>query len=89
MALPTSSAEIPIPPLELRELVGLPDASFYDNPTGELVYPYLPAKAYASVFDFGCGCGRVARQLMLQHPRPQRYLGIDLHRGMIAWCGRI
>jgi SAM-dependent methyltransferase len=86
MASPTSSAEIPIPPLELRELVGLPDPSFYDNPTGELVYPYLPAKAYESVFDFGCGCGRVARQLMLQRPRPHRYLGIDLHKGMIAWC---
>lgn len=86
MASPASSAEIPIPPLELRELVGLPDPSFYENPTGELVYAYLPAEAYESVFDFGCGCGRVARQLMLQNPRPRRYLGIDLHRGMIAWC---
>jgi hypothetical protein len=38
------------------------------------------------VFDFGCGCGRIARQLMQQSPRPQRYVGIDLHRGMIEWC---
>jgi ubiquinone/menaquinone biosynthesis C-methylase UbiE len=38
------------------------------------------------VLDFGCGCGRTARQLIQQIPRPTRYLGIDLHRGMIEWC---
>jgi SAM-dependent methyltransferase len=78
--------DIPIPPLGLRELVGLTDPSYYENPAGDLVYPYLPAGAYECVFDFGCGCGRVARQLMLQTTRPRRYLGIDIHRGMIAWC---
>src|SRR5262249_30764548 len=51
-----------------------------------LVYQYLPVQAYEEVFDFGCGCGRVARQLILQRPQPRRYLGIDLHRGMVAWC---
>jgi SAM-dependent methyltransferase len=40
------------------------------------------------VFDFGCGCGRLARQLLQQRPRPERYVGIDLHAGMIAWCQR-
>lgn len=78
--------EPPIPPLEMRELVGLTDPAMFDNPTGEAVYPYLPAHAYEAVFDFGCGCGRVARQLIQQRPRPGRYLGIDVHRGMIAWC---
>ena len=29
-----------------------------------------------------------ARQLIQQHPRPERYVGIDLHRGMIEWCQR-
>jgi len=38
------------------------------------------------VFDFGCGCGRIARQLIEQHPQPQRYLGVDLHPEMVAWC---
>lgn len=75
-----------MPPLEMRTLVGPTDAAAFDNPGAGSVYPYVPHSAYESVFDFGCGCGRVARQLMLQHPRPSRYLGIDLHRGMIEWC---
>lgn len=78
--------DLPIPPLEMRELVGPTDAAAFDNPSGELVYPYLPAAAYEAILDFGCGCGRVARQLIQQRERPLRYLGIDLHRGMIEWC---
>jgi SAM-dependent methyltransferase len=77
---------LPIPPLEMRELVGPTDAAAFDNPNLDLVYPYLPQEAYAEVFDFGCGCGRIARQLLQQVPRPRRYVGIDLHRGMIKWC---
>lgn len=77
---------LPIPPLAMRELVGPTDPAAFDNPTGDLVYPHLPEEAYESVFDFGCGCGRVARQLMQQHARPRRYVGIDLHRGMVKWC---
>ena len=70
----------------MRELVGPTEPAMFDNPTGTLVYPYLPAESYRAVFDFGCGCGRVARQLIQQSPRPTRYLGIDLHAGMIRWC---
>lgn len=47
-----------------------------------------PEANYRPYLDFGCGCGRSARHLALQHPRPQRYVGIDLHRGMVAWCQR-
>jgi SAM-dependent methyltransferase len=79
-------ADLPIPPLEMRRLVGPEDPGLFDNPSRGLVYPYLPPSAYERVFDFGCGCGRIARQLIQQDPRPQRYLGIDLHRGMIEWC---
>jgi SAM-dependent methyltransferase len=79
-------ADLPTPPLEMRQLVGPVDPTLFDNPSRGLVYPYLPPAAYERVFDFGCGCGRVARQLIQQIPRPQRYLGIDLHRGMIEWC---
>ena len=78
-----SSNELPMPPLEMRELVGPTDPSSFDNPTGDLIYPYLPESAYESVLDFGCGCGRVARQLIQQRVRPLHYLDIDLHRGMI------
>jgi SAM-dependent methyltransferase len=77
---------LPIPPLEMRELVGPTDPAMFDNPSGEPLYPYLPPHAYDAVFDFGCGCGRVARQLIQQQPRPKRYLGVDIHRGMIEWC---
>ena len=38
------------------------------------------------MFDYGCGCGRLARQLLQSGPRPRRYLGIDPHMGMVDWC---
>ncbi len=78
--------DLPIPPLEMRELVGPTAPAAFDNPTGHLVFQNLLPEYYRSVFDFGCGCGRIARQLIQQSPRPERYLGIDLHRGMIRWC---
>ncbi len=77
---------LPFPPLEMRRLVGPTELTLYDNPNGTLVYPWLAAENYESVLDFGCGCGRVARQLMLQRPSPTTYVGIDLHAGMIQWC---
>lgn len=70
----------------MRRLVGPVEPEVFDNPTGGLVYAHLPEEAYESVFDFGCGCGRVARQLLQQDHRPRRYVGIDLHRGMVDWC---
>jgi SAM-dependent methyltransferase len=81
-------ATIPIPPLELRQLAGPTDVVAFENYDRKPVYaPFdLPVELYDAVFDFGCGCGRVARQLLLQHPKPRRYIGIDLHRGMIDWC---
>ncbi len=80
-----TTSELPFPPFEMRELVGPTDLAAFDNPGHALVYPFIPAEAYESFFDFGCGCGRVARQLMMQSPRPSKYLGVDLHRGMIDW----
>jgi len=85
-ARPTAPETIPIPPLPMRQLVGPTDPKAFDNPTGALVFPYLEPEAYEAVFDFGCGCGRIARQLIQQRPRPSRYLGIDLHPVMIEWC---
>jgi SAM-dependent methyltransferase len=70
-------------------MVGPTDPRFFDNPSGTPIYdPFaLPLETYESVFDFGCGCGRQARQLLLQRPRPRRYVGIDTNRTMIDWCG--
>ena len=78
--------ELPVPPLEMREMVGPTDVGAFDNPSGVPVFPDLPPEAYDSVFDFGCGCGRVARQMIQQTPRPRRYVGVDLHPAMIRWC---
>jgi SAM-dependent methyltransferase len=77
-----------MPPFELRELVGPTDPADFDNPTGQLVIGGVPAAGFSSVLDFGCGCGRLARQLLQQHTPPERYVGIDLHRGLIEWCQR-
>jgi len=79
-------AELPIPPLEMRELVGLTDLALYGNPSGAPIFDGLPTAAWRSYLDFGCGCGRSARRLIQQDPRPERYVGIDLHRGMVQWC---
>lgn len=68
----------------MRVLVGPTNEAAFDNSSGDLVFPDLDESAYESVF--GCGCGRVARQLLQQRVRPRRYVGIDLHRGMIQWC---
>jgi SAM-dependent methyltransferase len=81
-----SAVELPLPPLEMRELVGPTDPAAFDNPSRALVFPELPSHAYESVFDFGCGCGRLARQLIQQDPPPRRYLGVDVHPEMIRWC---
>jgi len=83
---PDGRGVLPVPPPEMRALVGPTDVAAFDNPSGDLVFPYLDASVFRSVFDFGCGCGRVARQLIQQRPQPERYLGIDLHAGMIHWC---
>jgi SAM-dependent methyltransferase len=77
---------LPLPPLEFRRLVGPTDDASFDNPRRTLVFPDVPEVHYESVFDFGCGCGRIARQLMQQEPRPGRYVGVDPHAGMVEWC---
>jgi SAM-dependent methyltransferase len=54
--------------------------------SGDPVFRELDPDSYRFVVDFGCGCGRITRQLAQQSERPERYLGVDLHRGMIRWC---
>ena len=70
----------------MRELVGRPEPEAVDQPRGQPVFDF-PREQYEFVLDFGCGCGRVARQLALAAaPTPKRYVGTDLHAGMIDWC---
>jgi SAM-dependent methyltransferase len=80
--------ELPMPPRVMRQLVGPTDEASFDNPHGVPVFDFLSAATYRWVFDFGCGCGRLARQFIQQRPQPERYLGLDLHRGMVEWCRR-
>jgi SAM-dependent methyltransferase len=75
---------LPIPPPEMRALVGRTDEASFDNPSGAPIFEECDTTG--AVFDFGCGCGRLARQLIQQHQQPKRYLGVDLHRGMVSWC---
>jgi len=83
----TSRRQPPLPPHELRVLVGATAEELYDNPTGELLWG-LPREAFDFVLDWGCGCGRLARKMLLQDEPPRRYLGVDLHRGMVRWCSQ-
>lgn len=78
----------PMPPLDLRRSVGHEGTAEFENPHGKLAFgDDVPAGNYHSVLDFGCGCGRVARQMMLQaDARPERYLGVDLYAPSIKWC---
>lgn len=86
----TNPPVLPIPSLEMRKLVGPTDVRAFDNPSGRPIYSEaglkIEEKYFESVFDFGCGCGRLARQLIQQKPVPKNYQGIDLHLGMIKWC---
>jgi SAM-dependent methyltransferase len=79
-------SSLPFPPLEMRKLVGPTATTAFDNPKGEFVFKDIPAKNYQSILDFGCGCGRVARQLIQQEHCPEHYIGVDIHAGMINWC---
>ena len=80
--------EIPYPPIEMRKLVGPTDEYYFDNQDECFIFSDcpIPPEAYKSILDFGCGCGRNARRLMKQKTRPEQYVGIDLHSGMINWC---
>jgi len=66
--------------------VGPTDPALFDNPTAAATFRAFGDFDYASVFDFGCGCGRIARQMMQQECPPARYLGIDLHADAVVWC---
>jgi SAM-dependent methyltransferase len=88
-----TNAGIPLPPIPMRGLVSpVTDESYYDNPSGDYIWgpldipPLNAGQAYERIFDFGCGCGREARQLLLQTDRPRQYIGLDANREMIDWC---
>ena len=78
---------IPLPPAEMRKLVTGDDAVFRLD-IDHWDYQFLDSTHFESVFDFGCGCGRVARQMLSRAVPPDRYLGVDINRSMVEWCER-
>lgn len=78
------AVDLPFPAQEMRALVGPTDVASFDNPSGDPIFD--DCDTTVEIFDFGCGCGRLARQLVQQRKQPKRYVGVDLHRGMIEWC---
>lgn len=81
----SASHNLPIPPFEMRQLVGPTDEGAFENASGDPILQ-MEASQFDAVLDFGCGCGRLARQMMQQHVQPRRYIGFDLHSGMVRWC---
>jgi SAM-dependent methyltransferase len=86
------SVDVPLPPRELREIVGPLEDRYYENRAGDPLWgpldigPLAREAAYRRVFDFGCGCGRQARQLLQQRTPPERYVGLDINRACVTWC---
>lgn len=78
--------EIPLPPEEMRGLIGQPDAEAFLASARAPFPAALGVGSPDSVFDFGCGCGRLARYFMQLPKPPRHYLGVDLHLGLINWC---
>jgi predicted TPR repeat methyltransferase len=66
----------------MRQLVGPTDEAAFENSSGNSILN-VPDGQFDVMVDFGCGCGRLARQMMQQRAKPKRYIGFDLHSGMI------
>ncbi len=88
-----TNTSFPLPPVSMRGLVSpVIDESYYDNPSGDYIWgpldipPLKAGQAYEKIFDFGCGCGREARQLLLQKDKPRSYVGLDVNPEMVNWC---
>lgn len=88
MGVTPFSHNMPMPPFEMRQLVGPTDDASFDNPSGDPIFADVVEAQFESVLDFGCGCGRLARQMIQQRARPRRYIGFDLHPGLVRWCQR-
>lgn len=90
--LGASSEEVPLPPVEYMRLVcgDQPELARHFLELGHEVRERLRDHGMLEpggrFLDVGCGCGRIARQL-LGEPLAS-YVGFDRHPGMIEWCRR-
>jgi SAM-dependent methyltransferase len=82
-----------IPPYSLRRMVGAPPFDF----SGDLYRLQGPRwlshlsgvgalASASSILDIGCGCGRVAGEI-LAHKKPEvRFVGFDIRKDLIDWA---
>jgi SAM-dependent methyltransferase len=86
-AAETPSKNYPLPPKELR-FMGEDDAKFMT--IGDLCVDMLqqarPLASISSIFDIGCGYGRLAHALLRSDAFAGSYYGFDILPRQIAWC---
>lgn len=85
----------PIPPEELRRRAGEPDAdAFVRSGSADirlldqqgLGHDGKSLKDFASILDFGCGCGRLMRALRPHADAWATLQGVDTDAAAIRWC---
>jgi SAM-dependent methyltransferase len=76
----------PIPPFSIRATVSSPSMGGYLI-VADAWYFVLNQfiKENATVLDIGCGCGKIARLLLL-NPYINKYIGFDTYEKSINWC---
>lgn len=86
-ALPLQPGGLAVPNRRLRASAGTADLAMFlgiGDAWAHIVGRLLPRAP--AVLDLGCGCGKLARSLVLN---PQlSYLGVDLFQPSILWCRR-
>jgi len=89
-----TEAALPYPPLDLIErLSGQRDTALYEAQGVQSLNDWGRALAaighswsdFTSILDFGCGAGRVARQ-MGDLAATASFIGVDTDKEAIAWC---
>src|SRR5208283_1819812 len=92
--LPNQDHELPLPSgNRIRRVIGRPDPFAYQIGGATILKRldyYLKRKfskslsGYSEVLDWGCGCGRIARNF--QSTSGVRYWGVDVDCDTISWC---
>jgi SAM-dependent methyltransferase len=89
-----ASDGLPLPPVELRQLVAInvDDSSFLETGRREarmisdtLARQGLRLDDFGAILDFGCGCGRVLRHWQPLAASVQIH-GSDYNADLVAWC---
>lgn len=88
----TAPGGIPVPPRELRYLVGRPEVADFLEMGAQCARRLAEGvRAHGgelqeseAILDFGCGCGRTIRHLA--HLRRTRLHGCDYNAVLVSWC---